>query len=121
MDTKKLQELRKNAVRSAYEFNAEMNAIKNAERRHFWDIQTSVSSMFLLETVVLFSFFRKRPQIRFPDKNCLKERFLHHIFSLALRKVYFKTVFLYFHNLVNFVLLSFLDYTVWSKSVEENA
>lgn len=43
MDTKKLQELRKNAIRSAFEFNADMNSIKNTERRHFWDIQTSVS------------------------------------------------------------------------------
>ncbi|VDM28745.1 unnamed protein product [Toxocara canis] len=41
-DTKKLEELRKNAVRSAAEFNAEMNAIKKVERRHFWDIQTSI-------------------------------------------------------------------------------
>uniref|UniRef100_A0A0N5ABX7 PHD finger protein 10 n=1 Tax=Syphacia muris TaxID=451379 RepID=A0A0N5ABX7_9BILA len=42
MDTRKLQELRKNAIRSAFEFNADMNSIKNTERRHFWDIQTSI-------------------------------------------------------------------------------
>uniref|UniRef100_A0A9J2PP88 PHD-type domain-containing protein n=2 Tax=Ascaris TaxID=6251 RepID=A0A9J2PP88_ASCLU len=41
-DTKKLEELRKNAVQSAAEYNAEMNSIKKIERRHFWDIQTSI-------------------------------------------------------------------------------
>lgn len=42
MDTKKLEELRKTAIKSALEFNMEMNSLKKAERTHFWDIQTSV-------------------------------------------------------------------------------
>ncbi|KAM3715781.1 PHD finger protein [Dirofilaria immitis] len=42
LDTKKMDELRKNAIRSAFEFNSEMNAIKRTERRYFWDLQTSI-------------------------------------------------------------------------------
>ncbi|VIO97765.1 phf10 protein, putative [Brugia malayi] len=42
LDTKKMDELRKSAIRSAFEFNSEMNAIKRTERRYFWDLQTSI-------------------------------------------------------------------------------
>uniref|UniRef100_A0A0R3S0U2 PHD finger protein 10 n=1 Tax=Elaeophora elaphi TaxID=1147741 RepID=A0A0R3S0U2_9BILA len=42
LDTKKMDELRKSAIRSAFEFNCEMNTIKRTERRYFWDLQTSI-------------------------------------------------------------------------------
>jgi len=41
-DTNKLEELRKKAMRSAVEFNSELQAVRRSERKHFWDIQTSI-------------------------------------------------------------------------------
>lgn len=43
-----MDELRKSAIRSAFEFNSEMNTIKRTERRYFWDLQTSVYIYMLL-------------------------------------------------------------------------
>jgi hypothetical protein len=41
-DTHKLDELRRKAMKSAAEFNSELQAVRQSERKHFWDIQTSV-------------------------------------------------------------------------------
>uniref|UniRef100_A0A914BVB8 PHD-type domain-containing protein n=1 Tax=Acrobeloides nanus TaxID=290746 RepID=A0A914BVB8_9BILA len=41
-DAKKLEELRKKAIKGAAEFNAELQNAKKNERKHFWDIQTSI-------------------------------------------------------------------------------
>lgn len=44
-----MDELRKSAIRSAFEFNSEMNTIKRTERRYFWDLQTSVYIYLITE------------------------------------------------------------------------
>lgn len=51
-----MEELRKSAIRSAHEYNAEMNAAKRTERRHFWDIQTSVSFTVIALTASMQSY-----------------------------------------------------------------
>lgn len=42
MDAKKMEELRKNSIRNAFQFNSELQVMRKTERRYFWDIQTSV-------------------------------------------------------------------------------
>ncbi|GMR59292.1 hypothetical protein PMAYCL1PPCAC_29487 [Pristionchus mayeri] len=41
-DKSKLEELRKKAIQNAFEFNSDLAAIKKAERKYFWDLQTSM-------------------------------------------------------------------------------
>ncbi|GMT11234.1 hypothetical protein PFISCL1PPCAC_2531 [Pristionchus fissidentatus] len=41
-DKSKLEEMRKKAIQSASEFNSDLASIKKAERKHFWDLQTSI-------------------------------------------------------------------------------
>ncbi|KHJ82436.1 hypothetical protein OESDEN_17870 [Oesophagostomum dentatum] len=41
-DAKKLAELREKAIKSASEFNRELQQVKKLERQHYWDVQTSV-------------------------------------------------------------------------------
>lgn len=42
-DSKKLAELREKAMKSAADFNRELQLTKKLERQHYWDVQTSVS------------------------------------------------------------------------------
>ncbi|KAH7730315.1 Protein PHF-10 b [Aphelenchoides avenae] len=42
MDAKKMEELRKNSIRNAFQFNSDLQAVRKTERRYFWDIQTSI-------------------------------------------------------------------------------
>lgn len=37
-----MRELREKCIKSTCEYNRDLNISKNLERRHFWDIQTSV-------------------------------------------------------------------------------
>ncbi|EYC43458.1 hypothetical protein Y032_0493g2436 [Ancylostoma ceylanicum] len=41
-DVKKLAELREKAIKSAAEFNRELQQTKKLERQHYWDVQTSI-------------------------------------------------------------------------------
>ncbi|ETN83724.1 hypothetical protein RB195_016219 [Necator americanus] len=41
-DVKKLAELREKAIKSAVEFNKELQQTKKLERQHYWDVQTSI-------------------------------------------------------------------------------
>ncbi|GMS80228.1 hypothetical protein PENTCL1PPCAC_2403 [Pristionchus entomophagus] len=41
-DKAKLEELRKKAIKNASQFNSDLAAIKKAERKYFWDLQTSI-------------------------------------------------------------------------------
>ncbi|VDM80123.1 unnamed protein product [Strongylus vulgaris] len=41
-DVKKLAELREKAIKSAAEFNKELQQVKKYERQHYWDVQTSI-------------------------------------------------------------------------------
>ncbi|VDN22566.1 unnamed protein product [Cylicostephanus goldi] len=41
-DVKKLAELREKAIKSAADFNRELQTVKKYERQHYWDVQTSI-------------------------------------------------------------------------------
>ncbi|KAI1723852.1 PHD-finger domain-containing protein [Ditylenchus destructor] len=41
-DAKKMDELRKKAIQSAFEFNTELQTVKKSERKYFLDVQTSI-------------------------------------------------------------------------------
>ncbi|VDO49600.1 unnamed protein product [Haemonchus placei] len=41
-DSKKMAELREKAIKSAAEFNRELQSAKKLERQHYWDVQTSI-------------------------------------------------------------------------------
>ncbi|KAJ1354280.1 hypothetical protein KIN20_011162 [Parelaphostrongylus tenuis] len=41
-DSKKLADLREKAIRSAADFNKELQLTKKLERQHYWDVQTSI-------------------------------------------------------------------------------
>ncbi|XGW06321.1 hypothetical protein V3C99_016545 [Haemonchus contortus] len=41
-DSKKMAELREKAIKSAAEFNRELQSAKKSERQHYWDVQTSI-------------------------------------------------------------------------------
>jgi hypothetical protein len=42
MDAKKMAELRQKAIKSACEFNAELQAVRKIERVQYWDLNTNV-------------------------------------------------------------------------------
>lgn len=41
-DAKKMAELRQKAIRSAFEFNSDLQAVRRSERVEYWDLNTNV-------------------------------------------------------------------------------